>query len=285
MERRFAIHARAHALIAAVVMASSPVLAAPRSPASKKEFDKGVKAYTAGDYDTAADAMEKSYQLEKDPETLFAWAQAERKLDNCTKAIELYKELLGYDLPAENKQVIQQNMTECKQVLADKAKSPPKDSQDSLPKDSAPPVDKADAAGPLPVASDKPAPIPNEKGPLAEKPMPAAESGGRPWWKDPVGDGLVIVGVGGLVFGGVELMSASKADSDKAKATTYADFTRLEKKAHDDGQLGVIAAGAGGALVVLGIVWYATHRDHHERQVTGWIAPTGGGGVAITGGF
>lgn len=283
MERRFPVHARAHALIAAVLLASFPhgVLAAPKSPASKKEFERGVKAYTAGDYDAAADAMSKSYQLEKDPETLFAWAQAERKLDNCDKAIALYKELLGFDLPAENKQVIQQNISECKQVLADKAKSPPKDNPP--PKDNAPPpVDKADAAAPppAPVAPAKPAPVP------AEKPAPAADSGGRAWWKDPVGDGLVLVGIGGLAFGGVELMSASKADSDKTKATTYADFQRLEKKAHDDGQVGVIAAGAGGGLIVLGIVWYAMHRDDpHERQVTGWIAPTGGGGIALTGGF
>jgi len=276
VEHRFPVHARAHALIAAIVMASAPVLAAPKSPASKKEFDRGVKAYTAGDYDAAADAMSKSYQLEKDPETLFAWAQAERKLDNCDKAIELYKELLGYDLPPENKQVIQQNLSECKQVIADKKKAPPHDASppDASPPDPSPPVDKADAAAPPPTPA--PAPV------VADQP---ASEGGRAWWKDPVGDGLVVVGIGGLAFGGVELMSASKADSDKAKATTYPDFLRLQKKAHDDGQLGVIAAGAGGAFVVLGIVWYATHRDHHEHQVTGWIAPTGGGGIALTGGF
>ena len=95
----------------------------------------------------------------------------------------------------------------------------------------------------------------------------------------------MLVGIGGLAFGGVELMNASKADSDKAKAASYADFLRLQKKAHDDGQLGVIAAGAGGGFIVLGLLWYATHRDHPEHQVTGWLAPTGGGGIALTGGF
>lgn len=272
MEHRFPVHARTHALIAAIVMASSSVLAAPSSPASKKEFERGVKAYSAGDYDAAADAMSKSYALEKDPETLFAWAQAERKLDNCDKAIELYKELLGYDLPPENKQVIQQNIAECKQVLAD--------NQKPAPVDHPVPVDKADAAAPPPTTTPAPTPTPAP----APVDQPVSE-GGRSWWKDPVGDGLVVVGIGGLAFGGVELMSASKADSDKAKATSYPDFLRLEKKAHDDGQLGVIAAGAGGGLVVLGILWYATHRDHHEHQVTGWLAPTGGGGIAWTGGF
>ena len=58
--------------------------------------------------------MGKSYGLEKDPETLFAWAQAERKLDDCDKAVELYNELLALDLPAENKQVIETQVGECK---------------------------------------------------------------------------------------------------------------------------------------------------------------------------
>jgi hypothetical protein len=31
----------------------------------------------------------------------------------------------------------------------------------------------------------------------------------------------------------------------------------------------VIAASAGGALVALGVIWYVTHADHHERVVTG----------------
>jgi hypothetical protein len=258
VERRLAVHARAHrqALIAALVLASAPAIAAPKGAAAKKQFDRGVKAYTAGDFTAAADAMGKSYELEKDPETLFAWAQAERKLDDCEKAVELYNELLVYDLPAENRKVIESNVAECKEILAAKA---PK--VEDTPKEPEPSPEKAE-------------PI--------EAPPPPRE-GGRAWWKDPVGDGLVIVGVGGLVFGGVKLASAASADSDKSNATSYADFQRFSDKATSDGKVGMIAAGAGGALVVLGVIWYATHRDH-EHTVTGWLGPTGGG-VGIAGGF
>jgi tetratricopeptide (TPR) repeat protein len=260
VERRFAVHARAHqqALIAALVLASAPALAAPKAGPAKKEFERGVKAYTAGDYEAAADAMGASYGLEKDPETLFAWAQAERKLEDCDKAIELYNELLVFDLPVENKQVIETQIGECKQILADKQKA-------------------AEAA-------TQPAPEPHDAAPVAAEPPPPAPEGSRAWWKDPVGDGLVIVGVAGLVVGGVKLSSAASADSDKANATSYTDFQRFSSKADSDGKLGVIAAGAGGALVVVGVIWYATHRDHHEHQVTGWLAPSGGG-LAVTGGF
>ena len=258
MERRLAVHARAHrqALIAALVLASAPAVAAPKGAAAKKQFDRGVKAYTAGDFTAAADAMSKSYDLEKDPETLFAWAQAERKLEDCAKAVDLYNELLVYELPAENRKVVESNVAECKEILAAKA---PK--VEDTPKQPEPPPARVEEVAP----------------------PPPSHEGGRAWWKDPVGDGLVLAGVGGLVFGGLKLASAASADSDKSNATSYADFQRFSDKATSDGKVGVIAAGAGGALVVLGVVWYATHRDH-EHTVTGWLGPTGGG-LAIAGGF
>jgi hypothetical protein len=260
VERRLAVHARAHrqALIAALVLASAPAFAAPKGVVAKKQFDRGVKAYTAGDFAAASDALGASYELEKDPETLFAWAQAERKLDNCDKAVELYNELLVYDLPAENRKVIEGNVAECKQILA--AKAPPIDDTPAQPEPPPEHVDHVEPVAPPPPHEDR-----------------------RAWWKDPVGDGLVIAGVGGLVFGGLKLASAASADSDKSNATSYADFQRFSDQATSDGKVGVIAAGAGGALVVLGVIWYATHRDH-EHTVTGWLGPTGGG-LAIAGGF
>ena len=136
MEHRFAVHARTHALIAAIVLASSPVLAAPKSPASKKEFDSRRQGVQRRRLRRGGRCDVEVVSAREDPETLFAWAQAERKLDNCEKAVELYKELLGYDLPPENKQVIQQNLTECKQVVADSSHKPP-------PADNPVPVDKA----------------------------------------------------------------------------------------------------------------------------------------------
>jgi hypothetical protein len=261
MERRLAVHARAHrqALIAALVLASAPALASPKNPAAKQQFDRGVKAYTANDFVGAADAMRQSYAIERDPETLFAWAQAERKLDDCEKALSLYDELLGYDLPAENRSVIQTNVAECKDILA-----------------------AQQAAKPEPPPQE-PAPPPPSAAPIVVQPPPAVHETTRAWWKNPVGDGLVLVGIGGLVVGGIKLASAASADSDKSNATTYADFKHFSDKATTDGKVGVIAAGAGGALVVLGVIWYATHREH-EHTVTGWLGPSGGG-LALTGGF
>jgi len=261
MERRLAVHARAHrqALIAALVLASAPALAAPKGAAAKEQFDRGVKAYTANDFAGAADAMRKSYELERDPETLFAWAQAERKLDDCEKAVVLYGELLGYEMPAANRQAIENSIAECKDILAAQA---PK--VDDTPK-------------------QEPAPAPQAAQPPPPPPPPRPRDTGH-WWGRPVGDGLVLVGLGGLVYGGLKIASAASADSDKSHAMTYADFQRYSAKATNDGKLGVTVAGAGGALVLIGAIWYATHGEHSDKKVTGWIGPSGGG-VGIAGGF
>jgi hypothetical protein len=263
VERGFPVHAGAHhdALIVvalALALASSVGVAAPKGATAKQAFDKGVKAYKAGDYATASEAMSRSYGLEKDPETLFAWAQSERKLEHCDKAIDLYNQLLAYDLPAQNKHVIETQIGECKQILA-KATAPVEPPKPSPP--------------PSPPSLPPPPPPP---------PSPPAES--RAWWRDPIGDGLVGAGVVGVVVGGIELSAASSADSHKAKATTYADFKKYSDDATSKGRIGVIAAGTGGALIVGGIVWYVTHRDRQEPAVTGWLGPTGGG-LALGGSF
>ena len=125
MERRLAVHARAHrkalsGLLAAAVLLTGASLAsaAPKTPEAKAAFDRGVAAYTANDYAAASEALGQSYALEPDVETLFAWAQTARKLERCDKASELYGKLLAYDLPDENKAAIRTKLEDCKAIMA-----------------------------------------------------------------------------------------------------------------------------------------------------------------------
>jgi len=108
VERRLTVHAGAHrqALIAVLALVCSPAAAAPKSMKARVLFDKGVKLYTKGDYQAAADMLGKSAAIESDPETLFALAQTQRKLDHCDLAIPIYDRLLAMQLPAENKDTI-----------------------------------------------------------------------------------------------------------------------------------------------------------------------------------
>ena len=128
--------------------------------------------------------------------------------------------------------------------------------------------------------ADKPIDKPIEQ--PVEPPVSHAPEG-RAWWRDPVGDGLVGLGVVGLGVGTAMLVAAHSADQDKNRTMSYAEFQTLQDKAKTDGKIGVIAAISGGALVTVGIIWYATHRSHAEHTtVSGWLVP-GSGGLAITG--
>jgi len=298
VERRFAVHAGPYrqALIVSLLLGAATASAAPKQKQARRLFDKGVAAYTKGDYTAASAALSESYKKEADVETLFAWAQSERKLGRCASAVELYNQLLATDLPDENKKVIEGQLAECKQILGKEGASglgprppapePDKKAEPEKQPEPAKPDDKKPEAPPV---AQVEAPPPSE--PEARGPRPEA----HPWWKDPVGDALVVTGAVGLGVGIAMYASAHSADGDKASAMSYSQYKHDVDTAHDHGLYAVIGLTAGAALVAGGIAWYATHQDSGERAtVSGlpaegvrlhvYFAPTGGG-VAFSRGF
>lgn len=266
MDPRLAVHAGAaprqkvKLLAAALSIAAltAPAVAAPKGAAAKAAFDRGVVAYQNGEFASAADALGTSFKLESDVETLFAWAQAERQLENCDKAIELFDRLLAFDLPVENKKVIRGKIDECRAINA--AKQPKQ---------------------PDPVAQPAPQPGPATPTPIVG---PSPPPGRSPWWADPIGGGLLGAGVIGVTVGAVFLVSASGAESDSKK--TYNDFDKYDEIARSRGTIGMVSTIAGGVLIIGGIVRYATRGGGRERAtVSGWLAPEGGGGFAAIGRF
>jgi hypothetical protein len=246
VERRFGVHAGALALSVALVALAGVADAAPKKRAAKVQFQKGVSAYQKGDYTGASAAFERSFKLEIDQETLFAWAQAERKLDHCDRATELYTKLLAMKLPAENRSVVEQNVAECAALAAPPpAPEPP---APSPPPEPAPVVAQPTASAPTPL------PAVREDSPLAQ-PRDSGESS-TAWYRDPVGDSFAVVGVAGLATGAAFLVSAHSADSKEHGAGTYQMFQSLENTAHMRGETGVIAASAGVAFVAAAVVWY-----------------------------
>ncbi|HEX5062083.1 MAG TPA: hypothetical protein VFV99_22090 [Kofleriaceae bacterium] len=275
------------AALVAVLLASSAAAAAPKGAAARAQFDKGVTAYTKGDYAAASAALGSSFVLEPDPETLFAWAQTERKLGHCDRAIELYTKLLKMDLPAENKEAVKVQIGECKDIIADEKKANatgPKPKIDAKPKttEKKPAQTKVEPAPPPPV---EPTPPPPVEQPIAQPPPPVeSKPEGRTWWKDPVGGALVGAGAIGIGLGVVFLVQGRAADSDKANAMSYPEYETLANRAESRGRLGVISLVAGGALAAGGVVWYVTRKPQAEKTVTTLVVP-GGGGVAFSGRF
>ena len=259
----------------ALVCVAGEAAAKPKRRDAKAAFDRGLAAYKKGSFEAASEALGKSYDLERDVDTLFAWAQSERKLDRCDKALDLYEKLLEFDLPPANRDAVELKRTECRTVIAQqkpKAAPPPVES-----KVEPPPVEPKPA--PPPVA-DQPASTPGPS------PVSDTQLSGRAWYKDPIALGLV--GTGGIATGiGVGLLvSARSLDSSIKDATTYADAKQRADDAKSRGNLGLITAGVGGALVIGGVVWIVTHRGATEQHaLTGWLTPGGGGGLAVAGAF
>jgi tetratricopeptide (TPR) repeat protein len=273
MDVRLAVHARSHRqkvsawLAALAVLAlAAPAAAAPKGGQAKVAFERGVAAYQKGDFAAASEALATSFKLEPDAETLFAWAQSERQLDRCEKAIELFEKLLTFDLPAENKKVVVGKIEECRALLPPKPSEtqpePPPERQPEAPPE--PPL----AAGTATVSADRPPPGPE----------------GSAWWKDPVGGGLVVGGVVGLGVGSYFLVSARNAERD----ATDSNFLKQDDLAQRYSKIGVVSLIAGGALIAGGVVRYVTRRGgssgEERTAVTGWLAP-GGGGIAAIGRF
>ncbi|HEY0195548.1 MAG TPA: hypothetical protein VGC42_30750 [Kofleriaceae bacterium] len=246
-------------MLSTLAASATPVVAQPKRKPARAQFDRGVAAYKKNNYEGAAAALGKSFELEADPDTLFAWAQAERKLDHCEKALELYEKLMTFDLPAANKAAVQQKHDECNDIIGAKAATatPPEPAPAPTPPPPAPSV--------APAAEPEPAAIPHA-------------SAGRAWYKDPVALTLLGVGIVGVGAGGGYLYRA-KSWHDKidgspndARAHTLAD------RAKSQALIGTIAAGAGGVLIIGGIIWIATrHHSTESQPLTAWASPTGGG--------
>jgi hypothetical protein len=115
-------------------------------------------------------------------------------------------------------------------------------------------------------------------------PAPAPTPEGRSWWRDPVGDTLLGVGLVGIGVGTAYLVVGNNAQSDMQHATTYAAYQTYSNRANSDGKIGVGMVTAGGGLAVVSLIWYVTHRGHESPPVTGWLG-TRSGGLAFATGF
>jgi hypothetical protein len=267
-------------LAAALVVGAVTAHAAPKKKDARAHFDRGVAAYTKGDYAAAVEALGMSFAIEKDPETLFAWAQTERKLGHCPTAIELYKQLLTMKMPAANKQAVQVQIRECSDIIAADQKPNPDKTVDAKPVEQK--HIEQEPVEPKPVEPVSVTTESVETAPAQDVTVVQPEQ--RSWWKDPIGGVLVGAGAIGIGLGVVFIVQARAADSDKNQAASYPEYESLADRAESRGRLGVISLVAGGALALGGIAWYATHKPSSETRVTTMLLPSGGG-LAVSGSF
>ena len=229
------------ALVVVLLLGWSIAEGAPKG-AAKREFEKGIAAFEQKDYPAAAAALEKAYGLHPDPEILFAWAQAARLAGDCKTAVGLYRQFLDVRPTGVQADAARLPLARCEQEL-----------------------------GP---------PVPAEPLPPAAEPSPITRSASRPFYLDPLGDGLVVGGVV-LVAVGIGLhVSGSSAASDARAATTYDEALAARDRAGSRRTWGTVALAAGTGLIGVGI-WRWVSVSRRDRVV---VTPTEGGAVVSWGG-
>jgi tetratricopeptide (TPR) repeat protein len=271
MSRRRCVGA-AWLIACAIVATTHTADARPKRRDAKAAFDRGLAAYKKANFAAASEALSKSYELERDPDTLFAWAQAERKLEHCDRALDLYDTVLTFELPAKNREAVERSIADCRAAIS---------AQQPAEAPAVAPAPLAPQVPPTPAATPTPTPT---VAAVVAPPMPPPVRA-RAWYRDPVALELLGVGVVATGIGAGLLISAHGLDDDAHHATTIDDARRLGDQARSRGNIGLITASAGGALAIAGVVWIVAHRHAGEpRKVAGWLAP-GGGGLAVTGAF
>jgi tetratricopeptide (TPR) repeat protein len=294
------------ALSVIVLATASTAYAKPKpkgQAAVKAHMDRAAKAHKAGKFEVALTELKAAYDVEPQPKLLYAIAQVYAKLDNCTDAIDYYERFLAADTSKQG--VVKQAIDACKKKLADKPDKPD-DKGDGVfrtkkidgelptaepiePPPPPPPVEaKLEPAPPVvieqPRGAERPPPAPVSE-PVPSEPAPVATTQHSPWYRDALGDALVITGVAATV-GSFFAYRAAQSDLDKAEdAGTLDAYNDLRDSAETKQLYTVVLAGGGLALVTAGVLRYALRDNRRETRGVAIVPTTSGGLITWSGGF
>jgi hypothetical protein len=238
------------------IVASSASAFADAKEQAKEHIDKATTFHGEGKFKDALDALTVAYTLDPRPELLYAIAQMHVQLGNCPQAITFYERFLtSKPRPAPGPAAAAKEAIET-------CKAQP------------PPVE----------VKTEPPPVEPPPAPAVEKPLPPPQhDGGKPWYKDVIGDALVISGVGFTIASIVFFRGMSGKLDDADNAATYPEVDDLRDEAAGKRNLGIGFAVGGLALIGAGVARYML-RDTGERSAKVVVAPADGGGVVTLGG-
>ncbi len=300
-------------LIVAAAAAASSADAKPKKGSAKVHMDKAAKAHKDGKFDVALTELKAAYEIDPQPKLLYAIGQVYAKLDDCDEAIDHYEKFSAATNDKSKQAVAKQAIDACKKRLAEKAKDDKPDKADAVFRAKKPPADELPTADvkpdeptvettpPVETAPVETAPVeqpatepPREIKAFDDPPPPkqpeatvtvTATATKKPWYKDPLGDALVIAGVGAGV-GSLVMYLGARSDLDAAEgAGSLADYNEHHDSAEKKQIYTVVLGGAGAALVVAGVIRYVMRSDGTESRGIA-IVPAGDGGlITWSGGF
>jgi tetratricopeptide (TPR) repeat protein len=235
------------AVLAAVVGLSSAAFADTAGELMKK----GIEQYKAGKYTEAAATLQRVYDLDHKPETLFALAQAQRLAGDCTSAAANYHKVIAQVSDVNTARLVQQNLSLCEK---------------DEPKPAPPPEPKAEPAAP-------------------PEPQVITKTVVRDRGKtDKLAATMFGVGMLGLgAAGGLYLASSSNADAAD-NARTLDEHNRLASRASSESTGMVIAAGVGVAALGYAVFRWTRGGETSKTEVAA-VPTTSGGAIWVRSSF
>jgi hypothetical protein len=217
-------------------LARTSLLAVLLSPAFGHADDGGeharvaTRAYDLQDWATALKEYKAAYSADPKPEYLWRLAQTQRLSGDCANAIPSYTEY-QHSASATQASAAGDWIKSCKAELAANQK----------------PVEQATPVGPMP-----PPTVPAPAAALPPVP-PAPAPRNSVWYRDSLGNTLMLLAVGSFVGGGVFLVEANSA-ATAATSGTDASWTSNRNTAKTESIIGGVFIGVG-TLLYAGALW------------------------------
>lgn len=223
------------ALALALAAPAGVVSAKPSDPKAIELGKKGNEQFKDGDYESAKSSFEAAYEIEPDPAFVFGIGQALNQMGDCRGAIRKYDEVKDSpDAASELRALAEQAMLACAEKVANEepVTTPAEgDSSDDT-------AEEDTTEGELDTEATA---LPEDTGPPPRK-----------WYKDPLGDTLVAVGIAGTAAG-IGLLAAAQLEQNK-DSPTYSEFDERLDKVRTLRIAGGVTLGVGGALLIGGVI-------------------------------
>jgi len=232
-----------------LAVTASTALAGPKpKEEAKRRIDRAAALHKQGKFDDALAELEAAYKLDPQVDLLFSIGQVYAKLGRCDEARNKYEEFAAKKKSKQASQIVEQAIAACI------PKAPPV-VEPAAPATASPEAEPISAAGSasasgseaMSAPASRPEPPPAPPTTFAAATSGAApelhttvESSPRPWYRDTLGDGLVVAGVAAAVVGVIEYRAAT-SDLDNAEtAGSLARYDQLVDDAHGKRTVSVV---------------------------------------------
>ncbi len=205
-----------------------------RDPEAQAHLERGLDEFYAERFEAASMEFKAAYAIEPAPFLLYSWAQAERYLGDCGRAVELYVRFLSHDPPQDEADKARERIIDC-------GGTPP-------------------APQPTPVVD-----VVREPPPPTPPPR---------WPSKPTRLGLgfgalgLVLGGGTVAGGGVVVAQARRDERAALEAMSQQAFVDQRDDARGSQRVGGVLVGAGAALLVAGaaVLGVFVVRARRERR-------------------